>query len=206
MRVHGHSALVLLLTCSILSLSASTASAQNEYGLGDPAAYLALSWMASFDDRGDMWFWNWDEGDSSLGWLDGGNGGLTGRAGFRLGPSLAIELQGDWVDLQDWEDNENWTITMNFRVYPTQYEPLGLKGILPDRLQPYGVVGAGVMGGTGDRGDNYQLVGAFRLGVGGDFYLTEQLALSFGYEWLTGTSYFSEKDTRNLAIGLQYNF
>ena len=73
-------------------------------------------------------------------------------------------------------------------------------------LQPYLVGGVGTMGGTGDDGDGYQLTGAFRLGVGTDFYVTEQVAISFGYEWITGTSYWSERDTRNLTLGVQYNF
>jgi hypothetical protein len=197
MRVHGPSVFVLLLVTASLFL-ASSATAQSEYGMGDPAAYLAVSGLVAFDDRGDLWAWNWGSADSDM--------GVTARAGFRLAPSVAIELQGDWVNLDTWDDNDNWVITTGFRVYPTMYEPLGLKGILPDRLQPYGVAGAGVMGGTGDNGDSYQLVGAFRLGVGTDFYVTEQLAVSFGYEWLTGTSYFSERDSRNLTLGLQYNF
>ena len=60
--------------------------------------------------------------------------------------------------------------------------------------------------GGDPKNDNYQLNGAFRLGTGFDFYLTEQVALSFGYEWVTGTGFWSERDTRNITLGVQYNF
>jgi hypothetical protein len=190
MRVHGPSAALLLILLVVLLLPAASAQAQNEYGMGDPAAYLAVSGLMAFDDR----------------WFDGEDGGVTARAGFRLGAPLAIELQGDWNNLDTWDDNDIWIMTVNFRAYPTQYEPLGMKGIFPDTLQPYLMAGVGTMGGTGDGGDNYQLKGAFRLGVGTDFYVTEQLAISFGYEWMQGTSYWSNRDTRNLTLGLQYNF
>ena len=190
-RVHGTgAALLLLFLLAMVLLPAGSAQAQNEYGMGDPAVYLAVSGLMAFDDR----------------WFDGEDGGVTARAGVRLGAPLAIELQCDWNNLDSWDDNDIWIMTVNLRAYPTQYEPLGLKGIFPDTLQPYVVVGAGTMGGTGDGGDNYQLKGAFRVGVGTDFYVTEQLAISFGYEWMQGTSYWSERDTRNLTLGLQYNF
>ncbi len=52
------------------------------------------------------------------------------------------------MDLDSWDRNDNWTMTVNFRAYPTQYEAIGLKGLFPDWLQPYGVVGVGVIGGT----------------------------------------------------------
>jgi hypothetical protein len=198
-RVHGLSVASLSLTLiSLFVLVAGAAQAQDEYGMGDPAAYLGASGLIAFDDRRDLWAWNWDDADV--------DGGVTVRAGIRLGAPLAIELQGDWVNLDDWDDNDNWTMTLNFRGYPTLYEPIGLKGLFPDRLQPYFVAGVGTMGGTGDDGRNYQLTGAFRLGVGGDFYVTEKMAVSFGYEWLTGTSHWSNRDTRNLILGLQYNF
>ncbi len=187
--------------CGLLFLAVwlpGAAQAETEFGLGDPAAYLAVSGLIAFDDRSDLWAWNW--GDAS------GNGGVTARAGVRLGEPVAIELQGDWINLDNWDRRDNWVITFNFRIYPTFYEPLGLRGVLPDRIQPYAVAGAGTIGGTGADGADYQVKGAFRVGTGTDFYVTEQLAISLGYEWITGTSHWSDRDTRNLTLGLQYNF
>jgi hypothetical protein len=198
MRTRVHALSLVIASSLVLGVGATSARAQSEFGMGDPAAYLAASGLVAFDDRGDLWAWNWGDADADA--------GVTVRAGVRLGAPLGIELQGDWVNLDDWDHNDNWVITLNLRAYPTMYEPLGLSGIFPDRLQPYVVAGAGTMGGTGDGGDRYQLKGAFRLGAGTDFYLTEQLAVSFGYEWITGVSYWSERDTRNLTLGLQYNF
>jgi hypothetical protein len=198
MRTRGHGLVVpILVQLAFAALLPIQASAQSEYGKGEPTGYLAVSGLVAFDDRGDLWAWNWDSADA--------DGGVTARAGVRLADSVAFELQGDWVNLDVWDDNDNWTLTANFRIYPTTLEEV--EGVLPfpERLQPYLVAGAGVIGGD-PKNDPYQLNGAFRLGAGTDFYLTEQMAVSFGYEWITGTGYWSEVDTRNLVLGLQYNF
>jgi len=198
-RVHGPSLAVLSLALLVSTLLLpGTAGAQSEYGMEEPAVYLAVAGLAAFDDRNDLWFPNWGDADVE--------GGVTARVGVRLGAPAAVELQGDWIDLDAWDDNDNWTITFNMRVYPTLYEPIGLEEIFPKVLQPYLVAGAGALGGTGDNGDPYQLNGAFRLGAGTDFYVTEKIALSFGYEWLTGTGHWSKRDARNLVLGVQYNF
>lgn len=203
-RVHGLSraflSLALLPTALLMPRDAAAEESDGAYGTGDPAVYLGVSALAAFDDRNDLWFPNWDSADVEA--------GANVRAGVRIGPAAAVELQGDWVDLDDWDRNDNWTLTMNFRVYPSMYEgeTVDLRGMLPDFLQPYLVAGVGTIGGTGDGGDDYQLNGAFRLGAGGDLYLSERVAVSFGYEWITGTGYWSERDARNLVLGLQYNF
>lgn len=204
--MHGlRIALLSLVLLASMLLAPRGASAQSDsdedaYGMGEPAVYLGVAGLAAFDDRNDLWFPNWGSAEVE--------GGANVRAGVRMGPAAAIELQGDWVDLDAWDHNDNWTITLNFRVYPSlyDYESIDLQGYLPDFLQPYLVAGAGVIGGTGDKGENYQLNGAFRLGVGGDFYVADRVALSFGYEWITGTGHWSNRDTRNLVLGLQYNF
>ena len=171
-------------------LSASLAQAESEYGIGDPGVYLAVSGLFAWDVG------EWDSGNNE-------NGGATFRAGVRVGAPLAFELQGDYTNLKAWRKVNRWDMTLNFRVYPTQLELL--KGFVPDFVQPYVVAGAGVMGGD-PAGDKYQLSGAFRLGLGSDFYLTEQLALSLGCEWVTGTSFWSDAEALNLTLGLQYNF
>ncbi len=191
---------VLLGMVALMAVAAvpGTAQAQAEYGMGEPFAYVGVSALAAFDDRDDLWLWNWNDANVDP--------GVTARAGIRIADAAAVEVQGDWVNLKSWRDNDTWTMTFNFRIYPTLYEPIGLKDFFPDRLQPYVVAGAGTMGATGDNGDDYQLKGAFRVGAGTDFYVTEQVAVSFGYEWITGVSSLSNIDTRNLTLGLQYNF
>ena len=42
--------------------------------------------------------------------------------------------------------------------------------------------------------------------MGLDVYVTETVALSLGYEWVTGTGYWSEADSRNFLFGVQINF
>ena len=185
MRMRASFAFFVLI---LLSFSTS-AQAQSEYGKGEPTVYIGAAGLLAFDDR----------------WGSGGdvNGGANLRMGVRVGAPVAFELQGDYIHLDEWRDDFNWTLTANFRVYPTQMEQL--EGLVPDFLQPYAVAGVGVMGGD-PAGDKYQLNGAFRLGVGGDFYVTEQVAISFGYEWITGTGFWRGTDTRNLTLGVQYNF
>ena len=175
----------------ILLAFATSAQAQSEYGKGEPTVYIGASGLVAFDDR---WGRSSDTEE---------NGGASLRMGVRLGGPVAFEIQGDYINLKEWRDEDVFTMTLNLRFYPTQMEEL--EGYLPDFLQPYVVGGAGVMGGD-PKGDDYQLTGAFRVGTGADFYVTEQLAISFGYEWITGTSFWSNRDTRNLTLGLQYNF
>ena len=178
----------------LILLSFATATqAQNEYGKGEPRVYVGLSKLFAFPEL--------------LGSLDH-NGGVTLRAGVRLGAPAAFELQGDIVRLPDWRDDSLWTLTANFRFYLTQLEAVATRlpdGAFPARLQPYVVLGIGVMGGDPDDG-RYQVSGASRLGAGTDLYLTERVALSVGYEWLTGVGVWNGKDAHNLTVGLQFNY
>lgn len=174
----------------ILLSVATSAQAQSEYGKGEPTVYIGASGLLSFDDR-------WGESGTEV------DGGASLRMGVRLGAPVAFEMQGDYLHTKEWRDDFRWLMTLNFRIYPTQLEQL--EGYLPDLLQPYVVAGAGVVGGD-PAGDKYQLNGGFRVGAGLDFYVMEQLAVSFGYEWITGTGFWSGADSRNLALGLQYNF
>ncbi len=185
MRMRVPFALSVLILLSL----ATSAQAQSEYGTGDPTVYIGVSGLVAFDDR-------WGSGGDT-------NGGANVRMGVRLGAPLAFEIQGDYLNLKEWRTDDLWTMTLNLRLYPTQLELL--EGLVPDFVQPYAVAGAGVMGGDPKR-DDYQLNGAFRLGVGSDVYVTEQWAISFGYEWITGTGFWSSGDARNLTLGVQYNF
>jgi opacity protein-like surface antigen len=175
-------------------LLAGLAQAESEYGTGEPTFYLAASGLIATE--GSPWDWG-----------DRVRGGANLRMGFRLGAPLAFELQGDYINLKDWREDSRWDMTLNFRVYPTQLELIEdlVMDMVPDTLQPYAVAGVGVMGGS-PSDDKYQLSGAFRLGLGLDIYATEQMAVSLGYEWVFGTSYWSDSEAQNLTLGLQYNF
>jgi len=178
------------LSIALLLVAGASAQAQSEYGR-EIGGYLAIAGMAAYDDRSD------------LGDYDDVNGGLTFRAGFRIAAPVGFELQGDYNHLKAWRKDDIWTITTNFRIYPSMMERF--EGTLPDTFQPWVVAGLGVIGGD-PKNDPYQLNGAFRLGAGLDFYLTEQVALNFGYEWVTGTGFWSNRDSRNVLLGVQYNF
>ena len=180
---------VLGLGVSILLLSASIAQAQSEYG-GEVGGYIGVSGFYALDtSSGDV--------DDIA---DTDDGGFALRAGFRIAPPLAIELQGDYNN--SWTDFDLWTLTTNFRVYPLQMEAFG--GAV-GRFQPYVIAGVGVIGGDPDS-DDYQLNGAFRMGAGVNFYVTEQLAIDAGSEWTVGTGFWSDASYMKFGLGLQYNF
>ena len=82
---------------------------------------------------------------------------------------------------------------------------LGQTPMTPPPLQLYAVGGVGVMAGDTPF-DEYQLNGAFRLGGGFDYYLTEKLAVTVGTEWITGTGYWSDTAYVKISTGVQYNF
>ena len=177
------------MAASILLLSAPTARAQSVYG-SELGGYLGLSGFYALDtSSGDVD----DIADTS-------DGGFLVRAGFRINPPLAIELQGDYNNA--WEDFDLWTLTVNFRIYPLQMEMFGGE---VGRFQPYVIGGVGVIGGDPDT-DDYQLNGAFRMGTGVNFYLTEQLAIDAGTEWTVGTGFWSDASYMKFGLGLQYNF
>ena len=180
---------VLGLAVSVLLLSAANAQAQSVYG-SELGSYVGVSGFYALDtSSGDVD----DIADTS-------DGGFSVRGGFRINPPLAIELQGDYNN--SWTDFDLWTVTTNFRVYPLQMEAFGAE---VGRFQPYVIVGAGVIGGDPDS-DAYQLNGAFRMGAGVNFYLTDQLAIDAGTEWTVGTGYWSDASYMKFGLGLQYNF
>ena len=184
-RAHsfGH----IVLAAAVFGLFASPAAAQTEYGQGI-MGYVGLAGFYAMDS-------STGKDDTRI---DQNSYGATLRGGFRLGVPLAIELQGDWN--YGLRSLEAWTITTNFRAYLVQ------DILLDRRLQPYAVAGVGVMAGNPTGEKDYELQGAFRMGLGTNFYLTEDLALDFFGEWVTGTGSFSDVNYGKLALGFQYNF
>jgi opacity protein-like surface antigen len=178
-----------IMTLALL-LPGAAVQAQSEYG-GEPASYLGVTVFGAFDNSsGDVE----DEVDDDESW------GVNARAGIRLAPALAIEIQGEYNHA--WEELDIWTATANFRVYPMLTEWVGWE---PGVFQPFAVGGIGVIAGD-PKDEDYQLNGAFRLGLGVDFYLTEQLAIEGIGEWTTGTGHWNDADFFKLGVGLQYNF
>jgi opacity protein-like surface antigen len=171
------------LSVSIVLLTVFSAEADSEFGQ-ELGGYLAVSGMYVHDTS-----------DSELEGLAGDSGGVTGRVGYRMAPMAAIEIQGDWnYTLAQKNDPGGFAITANLRVYPLTGVIDGLieSSWFEHRIQPYVVVGLGLItanvwhqrGGV-DRFDRV-LSGAWRVGGGIDFYLTERIALSAGTEWVDG--------------------
>lgn len=183
---------VLGLGVAILLLSAASATAQSEYG-GEVGAYV-----------GGSVFYALDTSKAEFGELaDEHSVGVDVRVGLRLGKPIGMELQGDWN--HGLRDLDLWTITTNFRVYYSEFEAIA--DLFPDPLQLYIVGGVGVMGGDPrTKGDPYQVTGAFRMGLGVDYYVTENIAVDVGSEWVVGTSFFSDVSYLKVGVGIQYNF
>lgn len=174
----------------VLLLPGAAVEAQSEYG-GEVGTYLGLTVFGAFDTSNDDVE---NEVDDDESW------GFSARAGLRLGAPMAIELQGDYNNA--WDKLEIWSMTVNLRVFPLLTEWVGME---PGPLQPFLIGGVGVMGGD-PKGDTYQINGAFRMGAGVDFYLTEQLAIEGIGEWTTGTGHWSDASFFKLGVGVQYNF
>ena len=184
---------VLGLSVSILLLSAASASAQSEYG-GEVGAYVGGSIFYVLDTSKNEF--QDAANENSI--------GLDARLGLRLGKPLGMEMQGDWN--HGFRDLDLWTIMLNFRVYYSEFDAVA--EFFPDPLQLYLVGGAGMMGGDPDpiADDDYQITGAFRMGLGVNYYVTENIAVDVGSEWITGLGYFSDASYLKVGAGIQYNF
>jgi hypothetical protein len=99
--------------------------------------------------------------------------GIAARAGGRIHEYVALEVNGEWNDRFDYDGDGHLT------AWAAMGSAKGF--LLTGRIQPYGILSAGViqvrqMGGGSATAD---LGFAARGGFGVDYYLTRDMALSF---------------------------
>lgn len=169
----------------ILSL-ATTALAQDETGdYSREGPYLGLDLLLALENSTDR--------------LDvGKTGGLAGRIGYRLAPEFAMELEGEWARLGG---RNPWSLSTVLKFYPFEFmEANPFEG----SLQPFIVTSAGIIVGELGRGQN--LGGSFRGGVGTDFWLDDDVAVSWQVVYVANGGDATDYDSINTRLGLTWRY
>ena len=178
-------ALFSLLAFAAFAPSAAFADEHDEdedHGdFGRPGIYFGLNAVAGMnvDRRGP--------GDEVS-----GGGGLNARFGSRETELLAWEFEFEWVAF-DQIDYGAWAYGINAKFFFSE-----------DRLQPYVVIGAGGMTRKDETGSATDW--GFRLGGGGDYYLSDHWALNTEFVYMVGVGGVLERDYGSFSVGAVYRF
>ncbi len=135
--------------------------------------------------------------------------GFHVKAGYRGSRYVAVELAYDTVNEFDTDVDgvsvEASTVTANLKIYPTG----GLENNAA-RIQPYGLAGIGIIFTDTDSPtapSENEDAGAYRLAVGADIYLTEDIFLNAEYAWLGSTAGRLKRIFyNNLNLGILFKF
>ena len=121
------------------------------------------------------------------------SGGVTGRAGWRIGSRIAAELHYEWV--AKLQKNSANLITVDAKVF-----------ILTNRIQPYVRVGAGVI--FGNRPEKLEVASSFvsRFGVGVDYWFGEHWATTLFGDFVLPTDHFHNLNYFTAGAGVRYRF
>ncbi len=139
--------------------------------------------------------------------------GFNFRLGYRFHPHIAVEVMGERVDAFDLDlagsgisgsgeaEINTWAGTLNGKFFA-----------LTGRVQPYGLLGIGVMQAelkaTGPGGsvelDETDL--AFRYGAGIDSYITEHWVFNLEASYVQPTEDVDNLNYYSLGGGIQYRF
>jgi opacity protein-like surface antigen len=204
----------LALAAVLLLISSSAARAERTAALviSIPAYILTVAALASgcIYDRETV-----DDGYARDGWYTGlsataaiedmpssfaaQNGwGLSGRAGYRCHPNVAVEGQaeGFWFDLDLPNPNygnqiNGFDVTGNGKIY------LPLFG---KRLQPF------LMSGFGALHDGEETDIVMRLGGGVDFYLTQNIVVGLDMSYMNPHGQVADLQFWSMGFGFQYRF
>jgi opacity protein-like surface antigen len=149
-------------------------------------AYVGVSGIWAFER------FNFEDGRTENG------GGLSLRAGYRCHPNAAVEIQGDWLRFDSKasairSELDAGAVTGNVRLFP-------LTSLLEGRIQPYGLVGVGVLATDSENGL------LLRLGGGVDLHATPNFALTAGAAYLAPYGSVSRFNTVAVSAGLDYRF
>lgn len=129
--------------------------------------------------------------------------------GYRADPAVAFEVEADYlpaskIDLDGLDgvtELETWTITANSKFF-----------FMHQRIQPYGLVGLGVMHVALEDKEGFAFDGnefgfIFKFGAGIDYYITRHIVASIGADYvLPGAAGLEELDLVTFGVGAQYRF
>ena len=121
------------------------------------------------------------------------SGGVTARAGWRVGSRVAVELHYEW----DYRlrNNSSNVITADAKVF-----------ILTGRIQPYARAGLGVIFGRVEGTGGTQSSFAARFGTGLDYWLTENWAATVYGDFVLPTDHFHRLNYFTAGLGGRYRF
>ena len=123
-------------------------------------------------------------------------GGLSLRAGYRMGRNVSIEAEAEWLRALGSGLKNPYFITLNFRFY----YPLGEN----DRIQPYAIAGIGVS--VPNVNGKNEVTGGYRAGVGVDYYLTPNWSTGPSVQWVATTSGDPALSYVAIKFGIEYHF
>ena len=126
----------------------------------------------------------------------GDNGGISVRAGYRMGRNVSIEAEAEWLRALGSGLKNPYFITLNFRFY----YPLGEN----DRIQPYAIAGIGVS--VPNVNGKNEVTGGYRAGVGVDYYLTPNWSMGPSAQWVATTSGDPALSYIAIKFGIEYHF
>ncbi|MEZ4216229.1 MAG: hypothetical protein R3E88_07105 [Myxococcota bacterium] len=158
---------------------------EEEQDFSREGPYLGLSGMFAVDLSTD----NLDVSET---------GGVEARVGFRLAPALALELTGDWLSLGG---RNPWSIGIATRLYVA---PLLDTQWMDDRLQPFAFGTWGVL--SGDLGKGKEPSGHLKLGLGTDYWLTNDVALQLAAGYTLNAGDAARWRSLELSLGVNWRY
>ncbi len=203
----------VLLACMLPGLAA----AQEPNDFDRTGGYLGLGGTYAFH-----WFagrsFDRNLGGQGVQVISSSSGGLNARAGYRVNPWFAAEVEYEWVD-----GFTNKIAGVNVATLTSHQLTINGKFIYSDwgRLQPYGLVGVGLSiweasdrtgRGSGLEATSAGLAG--RVGFGLDAYVNEDFLVNLGLDMALSTTRIDNSvdgALKNLfyvpiQLGLQYRF
>jgi len=102
-------------------------------------------------------------------------GGIDLILGWRESERLAYELQFDWLMSRDGIEYGNWAVGANVKFF-----------FMEEQWQPYFLTGANALIAKVKDGDETRFDWGFRHGLGVDYYISNNVALSFQSTFVWG--------------------
>jgi opacity protein-like surface antigen len=135
--------------------------------------------------------------------------GVKVYGGYRINPAFALEIDVEWLAKSDIDTNgingaaeiESWVATANTKIF-----------WMHDRIQPYTLMGMGMMGATVDDSAAFSVNDpdngfAFRFGAGLDYYITRNIVASAGVNYILPASQeLEDLDIVTYGAGVGYRF
>lgn len=129
-------------------------------------------------------------------------GGLAIRLGFRMVPELAVGIEGEWASL----DGRNpWSLSTYAKWYVFEFmKDNPLDTVLGGRLQPFFVSSVGIIAGDLERGNSP--AATFRAGLGSDYWLSSDLALTGQVVYVGNAGAATDYSSVNLRLGVSWRY